>query len=142
MASLGSHSCVRFRGAFPDRSPRGAREDAAPALPMLVPGFTVKRGFGSGGEVFLSERALCSKCHAVRGTSGMMGLDLSNLVSRDYATTLRDIEDPSAVLHPDALTHRVVLKDGRELIAVPRTATGRIRWSSPGSRRRRSFRCR
>lgn len=74
-----------------------------------------------GREIFLSERALCSKCHSVRGTGGKMGPDLSNLVSRDYATTLRDIHDPSAVLHPDYLAHQVVLKDGRELIAVPRT---------------------
>ena len=73
-----------------------------------------------GREIFFSERAVCSKCHAVRGQGGKSGPDLSNLVSRDYASTLRDIRDPSAVLNPDYLAHQVALKDGRTLIAVPR----------------------
>ncbi len=76
-----------------------------------------------GREVFQSDRALCSKCHAVRGQGGKIGPDLSNLTSRDYASTLRDIADPNAVLNPDYLAHQVALKDGRALLAVPRTET-------------------
>lgn len=80
----------------------------------------VKGGdWARGREVFHSEKSLCSKCHQVRGSGGKIGPDLSNLVSRDYLSTLRDIHDPSAVLNPDYLTHRVVLRDGREFVAVP-----------------------
>ena len=98
-----------------------ARPEASSSALALAPRPEIQGGdWARGREIFLSERALCSKCHAVRGTGGKMGPDLSNLVSRDYASTLRDIHDPSAVMNPDYLTHQVVLKDGREITAVPR----------------------
>ncbi len=99
-----------------------ARPEASASVLAFAPRPEIQGGdWARGREIFLSERALCSKCHTVRGTGGRMGPDLSNLVSRDYASTLRDIDDPSAVLNPDYLTHLVKLKDGRELTAVPRT---------------------
>ncbi len=74
-----------------------------------------------GREIFMSDRSLCSKCHSVRGQGSKIGPDLSNLVSRDHATVLRDIREPDAALNPDYLNHQVVLRDGRELVGVPRS---------------------
>jgi len=99
-----------------------AEPDASASIRAFAPRKEIQGGdWARGREIFHSDRALCSKCHAVRGSGGRMGPDLSNLVSRDYATTLRDIDDPSAVLNPDYLAHQIVLKDGREVTAVPRT---------------------
>ena len=99
-----------------------AQPEASASALAFAPRPEIQGGdWARGREIFMSDRALCSKCHSVRGTGGKMGPDLSNLVSRDYASTLRDIHDPSAVLNPDYLAHQVVLKDGREFTAVPRT---------------------
>lgn len=73
-----------------------------------------------GREIFLSNRSLCSQCHSVRGVGSKIGPDLSNLVSRDYASVLRDIQEPSAALSPDYLSHQLILRDGREMTGVPR----------------------
>jgi putative heme-binding domain-containing protein len=104
-----------------------AEPNTAPASVAMLARDEVKGGdWARGRAIFHSEKAQCGKCHQVRKNGGLIGPDLSNLVSRDYASTLRDIHDPSAVLNPDYLTHRVVLRDGREFIAVPRTSQERV----------------
>jgi putative heme-binding domain-containing protein len=74
-----------------------------------------------GESLFKSDRALCSKCHAVRGSGGKIGPDLSNLTSRDFGSVKRDINDPGASLNPDYTTYEVKLKDGRLFGATMRT---------------------
>jgi len=73
-----------------------------------------------GREIFFSERALCGQCHAVRGQGAALAPDLSNLVSRDYASVHRDIADPNAAIHPDYVAHEVTLKNGSVVTAVVR----------------------
>jgi putative heme-binding domain-containing protein len=79
-----------------------------------------------GRAVFFGEAAGCAKCHAVHGQGGDIGPDLSNLVHRDYASVLRDIERPSFAINPDHLTYAVHLADGRTLTGVVRTAGDRV----------------
>jgi putative heme-binding domain-containing protein len=76
-----------------------------------------------GREVYFSEKALCAKCHRVRGQGGDIGPDLSNLIHRDYESVLRDIRQPSAALNPDHIGYVVGLKDGRVLTGVVRSGT-------------------
>jgi putative heme-binding domain-containing protein len=73
-----------------------------------------------GREIFFSERALCGKCHTVRGHGAALAPDLSNLVSRDFASVHRDISDPSAAINPDYVAHEVALKNGTTVTAVVR----------------------
>ncbi|HJQ82278.1 MAG TPA: ThuA domain-containing protein [Lacipirellulaceae bacterium] len=68
-----------------------------------------------GKAVFFSEKALCSKCHLVRGEGGLIGPDLSNLPQRDYASVLRDITRPSYAINPDFVSYMVVTNGGRAL---------------------------
>lgn len=110
--------------AFPLRRfllPWADQESTPDTITMLARDEVKGGDWARGRAIFHSDRAQCGKCHQVRGNGGLIGPDLSNLVSRDYASTLRDIHDPSAVLNPDYLSHRVVLRDGREFDAVPRT---------------------
>ncbi|MEZ6151985.1 MAG: ThuA domain-containing protein [Pirellulaceae bacterium] len=95
------------------------KTDALPqqsAIPELAGG-----SWGRGRRVFHSEDAGCAKCHAVHGTGGAIGPDLTNLIDRDYASVLRDLTQPSYAINPDYLTSSVLLKDGRILIGAFRT---------------------
>ncbi len=65
-----------------------------------------------GKQVYSSEKALCSKCHHMRGEGGMIGPDLSNLPQRDYASVLRNITKPSYAINPDFVSYSVVTKAG------------------------------
>lgn len=64
-----------------------------------------------GSELFHGAAA-CSICHQVDGKGGTFGPDLSNLVHRDYASVLVDINEPSAALNPDYLGVTIQLKNG------------------------------
>ncbi len=90
--------------------------------------------WGRGRRVFNSQAASCFKCHAAPGsklgpaTSGQptLGPDLSNLVHRDYASVLRDIQFPSFAINPDYLGQIVLLRDGRILTGVLQTRQGQL----------------
>jgi putative heme-binding domain-containing protein len=71
-----------------------------------------------GKRVFFSETTGCFKCHSIRSEGGHIGPDLSNLVSRDYASVLRDITAPNATINPDHLTYNVDLQDGTSVTGV------------------------
>jgi putative heme-binding domain-containing protein len=88
--------------------------------PNLVAGGNWKRG----RDLFFGESLKCSTCHSVRNEGGHIGPDLSNLVSRDAASVLRDIIDPNASINPDYVSFNAQTKDGE-------TYTGFIREQHP-----------
>ena len=71
--------------------------------------------FERGRSLFFSDQLKCSTCHRIRGEGGAIGPDMSNLVSRDAASVLRDIKDPNASINPDYVAYNVSLNDGSEL---------------------------
>ncbi|HEV7280244.1 MAG TPA: ThuA domain-containing protein [Pirellulaceae bacterium] len=79
-----------------------------------------------GRAVFFSEAGQCAKCHSVRGEGGTIGPDLSNLPHRDYASVLRDVNEPSFALNPDYISQVIALHDGRVLTGVVRTEGDRL----------------
>ncbi len=98
-----------------------ARPELTPGLAAPLPRPEIAGGdWARGRSLFFSERALCSKCHQVRGAGGKTGPDLSNLASRSHASVLKDIREPNATLNPDYIAHEVKLKDGRQFLAVLR----------------------
>lgn len=64
------------------------------------------------GQELFRGKAACFTCHIMRGEGAAVGPDLNNLVHRDYASVLRDIVDPGAVINPDAIGYTVTLKSG------------------------------
>jgi putative heme-binding domain-containing protein len=73
-----------------------------------------------GRRIFFGQQAACSRCHKYGGQGEFVGPDLSNLPHRDYASVLRDIEQPSFAINPDHLAHTVQLDDGRVLTGILR----------------------
>jgi putative heme-binding domain-containing protein len=92
-----------------------------PSLSSEVPTSLLNGGDPARGEaVFFGDQAKCSNCHRVRGKGGVIGPDLSNLLGRDRAWVFRNINEPSASIHPDYVTYTVTLKDGRVAMGVVR----------------------
>jgi putative heme-binding domain-containing protein len=65
------------------------------------------------GRQLFHGASMCSTCHQVDGKGGTFGPDLSNLVHRDYASVLVDINEPSAALNPDYLAVTIQLTNGQ-----------------------------
>jgi len=82
------------------------------ALPQLAGGNWLR------GEKLYYGKATCHLCHVIRGRGGAIGPDLSNLVSRDYESVVRDIREPAAAINPDHLTYQVAFRDGTETVTV------------------------
>jgi putative heme-binding domain-containing protein len=98
-----------------------ARPEEMPGIAAALPRPEIQGGdWKHGRELFFSDRALCSKCHSLRGSGAKTGPDLSNLTSRDYASVKRDIHDPNVALNPEYLTQEVTMKDGSKHTAVMR----------------------
>lgn len=72
----------------------------------------------NGKKLFFSDQLLCGKCHKVGYEGGRVGPNLSNLVHRDYASVMRDINQPSAAINPDHIAYMVSLKDGGQALGV------------------------
>src|SRR5262249_14602283 len=72
-----------------------------------------------GKHLFESDTPACHKCHQIGGRGGRVGPDLSNLVHRDLASVLKDIQQPSAAINPDHVAYHVELRDGELLLGVP-----------------------
>src|SRR6185369_14272858 len=51
----------------------------------------------------------------IRGEGATTGPDLSNLVSRDATSVLRDIREPSASINPDYVAYNVTVAAGADL---------------------------
>lgn len=103
-----------------------ARPASANAEPRRPPPELAGGDAGRGRLVFASEKALCSRCHLVRGEGGRIGPDLSNLVERDYDSVVRDVRRPSFALNPDYIRYTVALRDGRVLDGTLRTDGDRL----------------
>lgn len=65
-----------------------------------------------GQRLFFGQKLACAKCHVIRGEGSPVGPELSNLVHRDYASVLRDIQFPNAALNPDHVASYIELNDG------------------------------
>jgi putative heme-binding domain-containing protein len=100
----------RFTAAGQDteqrRSPAVAKSDFA------------VNDWGRGKSLFFGQQLKCGTCHRVRGEGGSTGPDLSNLVSRDDGSVLRDIKEPNAAINPDYIAHNVALRNGDELSGI------------------------
>ncbi len=91
-------------------------------LPPELAGGSWSRGW----KIFFDAQVGCAKCHSVHGRGEKIGPDLSNLAHRDYASVLRDIEQPSFSINPDFISHSIALKDGRVLSGVVKNAGGKL----------------
>ena len=91
---------------------------APPPAPNAAP-LPVPEGILKGGDpakralVFKSEGAKCATCHKVRGEGGDVGPDLSGLVHRDRAWVYRQINEPSAAIHPDYVPYTVLTRTAK-----------------------------
>jgi len=74
--------------------------------------------WGRGKSLFFGQQLKCGTCHRIRGEGGFAGPDLSNLVSRDHASVLRDLKEPGAAINPDYIAHNVTLQNGDELSGI------------------------
>lgn len=71
-----------------------------------------------GRKLFFSDQLLCGKCHKVGDEGGRTGPELTNLIHRDYASVMKDINEPSAAINPDHIAYSVQLKEGGFLTGV------------------------
>lgn len=65
-----------------------------------------------GKQIFFGPQVGCYKCHQIGEEGGKIGPDLSVLASRDYASVLKDIREPSAAINPDYVAWNITLKNG------------------------------
>jgi len=94
---------------------------APPAAAPAAPPFDLAGGDpGRGEAVFFGEEGKCATCHKARGRGGEVGPGLDAQAGRDRAAVYRDINEPSAVIHPDYQPYTVALKDGRVAVGVVR----------------------
>ncbi len=77
----------------------------------------------AGKQIFHGTTAQCGSCHKAHGEGRQLGPDLANLITRDYQSVWKDIQDPSATINPDYITHEFTFQDGKTLQAVRRAAT-------------------
>jgi putative heme-binding domain-containing protein len=84
--------------------------------PSLTDGNAGKpRGdYETGHALFLGEQLKCATCHRIRGEGAGHAPDLSNLVSRDAASVLRDIRLPSLTINPDYVGYTLRTRNGDE----------------------------
>lgn len=72
----------------------------------------------NGKALFFSDQLLCGRCHQVDDEGGRIGPNLSNLIHRDYASVMKDINEPSAAINPDHLAYSIKMKDGGLALGV------------------------
>jgi putative heme-binding domain-containing protein len=76
-----------------------------------------------GRNLFFSPAVNCQRCHTIRAEGQHVGPDLSNLIYRDYASVMKDIQQPSAAINPDFVAYNIEPKDGEGLLALLQTET-------------------
>lgn len=100
----------------------GEKRDTA-AVDLLAEKLAKLGGsWGRGRQLFHSDQTQCYKCHRVGlDSGGEIGPDLGNLIHRDLASVVRDIQHPSFSINPDYVGQIVQLNDGRVLTGVLRS---------------------
>ena len=68
-----------------------------------------------GGAIFNGQ---CQTCHAVLGTGGRVGPDLSGAGRQSTAELLKHILDPSQTIEPDYLQYEIATRDGKVLTGL------------------------
>lgn len=108
-----------------------ATKPAPMATKAAIP--QIAGGNWENGKQLYHGKATCFTCHQIRGEGHAVGPDLSNTAHRDYASVLRDINDPSATINPDAVAYQVTLKGGGSVVGtrVGETAT-ELKLAAPG----------
>ncbi|MFN0125504.1 MAG: ThuA domain-containing protein [Verrucomicrobiales bacterium] len=101
--------------------PWAGKADEAAATKAAVP---LPGDWLAGRHVFFSHEAACFTCHQIRGQGLAVGPDLTNLISRDGESVLKDILEPSAAINPDHPASTVKLKSGHSLTGIVRKAGG------------------
>lgn len=84
-------------------------------VPDLAGGDPIK-----GEQVYLGETAKCASCHKINGKGGEVGPDLTKQAERDLAAIYRDINEPSAVIHPDYVLYTVAARNGQVASGIVR----------------------
>jgi putative heme-binding domain-containing protein len=74
-----------------------------------------------GRKIFFGSTVNCQTCHTMRGEGNQVGPDLSNLIHRDYASVMKDIQQPNAAINPDFVGYHIEMKDGEHMSAVLQT---------------------
>ncbi len=69
-------------------------------------------GNWEAGRVLFKGKAACATCHTLRGDGVKVGPALDNLIHSDYASVLKNISDPNASIHPDAVGYTVTQRNG------------------------------
>ncbi|CAN5640581.1 hypothetical protein BH23PLA1_BH23PLA1_10620 [soil metagenome] len=94
---------------------------AAAEAPTEVPETLLGGDPGRGEAVYFGDQGKCSACHQVNGRGETIGPDLSAIATKyDAAEIYREIESPSAVIHPDYLPYTVAAVDGRVAVGIVR----------------------
>lgn len=73
-----------------------------------------------GEQVYTGETAKCATCHKINGQGGDVGPDLTKQADRELAAIYRDINEPSAVIHPDYVFYTVATKNGQVASGIVR----------------------
>ena len=90
----------------------GAPDDRTRTIPEIA------GGNWEAGHALFKGKAACATCHQLRGEGVRVGPELGNLMHRDYASVLRDITDPNAMINPDAVGYIVTLRDGTAAVGT------------------------
>ncbi|MBM3844792.1 MAG: hypothetical protein FJ405_00710 [Verrucomicrobia bacterium] len=97
----------------PTSTPQHPSADPAPRHPDLAGGQWLE-----GRKLFFGSKLACAKCHQLRGEGTSLGPDLSNLIHRDFSSVRKDIEFPSAAIHPDHSPAILERTDGSTTSAI------------------------
>jgi len=89
-----------------------AAESNATTIPEIAGG-----NWSAGRDLFRG-KAMCALCHQLRGDGHKVGPELGNLIHRDYASVLKDINEPNATINPDAIAYQVTTSDGVVVIGT------------------------
>jgi putative heme-binding domain-containing protein len=83
--------------------------------PLVAADIDKPRGdYETGRSLFFGEQLKCATCHRIRGEGAGHAPDLSNLVSRDVASVLRDIRQPSGTINPDYVGYNIRMRNDDE----------------------------
>ncbi len=75
-------------------------------------------GNWESGRTLFKGKAACATCHQLRGDGMRVGPELSNLMHRDYASVLKDVVNPNAMINPDAVGYTVTLHNGTAIVGT------------------------